>query len=450
MKQRIIFLIAIFLLLQSKLGIWYSAAIVLFIFYLLFFIANLSDEIPFRQFILVLYSLNYLLSPAILMNLPNKDDLTFEKIGLSPERFFGITIPAILALHLGLYTFKIKIFKPNFNFVKLELLVNESLLRKFVLVGIFFSFYSDATANALGYILHLISLLKYVGIFGLFVINYKKNWIYIAVVFLLSIQNSLSRGMFGDFVQWTTFFGMLVLYVQRVNRFAIYIAFTLSFIFVFLLQAYKNDYREKIWNGTESAGIQTMIETSKKSENNFFDTKTLSKTLERFNQSWIFSSVIEKMDITQDYQEFELLMLYTESALLPRFLAPNKLNSSDKELFTKYTGHILFGSTSMGMGILADGYISFGYWGTIVFSFFLGIFISLVCKVIEKWINISPFFLFFLFPVLFYAIRPDCDTQTLLGNLFKSLVLYGLIVFISKQNLRRVIKQKKVLEIIPQ
>jgi len=426
------------------LDIWSSAAIVIFFYYVFDFIESLSEEIPFRQFILLIYSLNFLFSPAVLMNLPNKHELQFEKINIPLDTFFSLTIPSVLALHAGLYMLKIRIFKPQFKAVELELFVNERMLKIFVIVGIVFGLNSNSEAGALGYIATLIGLLRYVGVFGLFVIDKRKSIPYLVIVFLFSASRALSIGMFGEFVQWSAFFGMLFLYINKVNNAVKYTIISVGFVLIFLLQAIKADYRNKVWNGQEEAGVETIISTSQNNEKDITSNSTIATTLERFNQAWILGKVIDRADYTQDFQQFTLINLYIESALLPRFLAPDKLNSSDKELFTRFTGHRLIGSTSMGMGVLADGYIAYGYWGTIVASLILGLFMGIVCKIIERWIKVSPFFLFFLFPVLFYAIRPDCDTQTLLGNLFKSLVLYSIIVTITKYNIKRITLVRRV------
>jgi len=120
---------------------------------------------------------------------------------------------------------------------------------------------------------------------------------------------------------------------------------------------------------------------------------------------------------------------YLEAALLPRFLAPNKLTSGNKEIFNQFSGHSINENTSMGLGIFADGYIAYGDWGVYIFCFTLGLIFSLTFKLVERWTKISPFYVLLLLPMLNYAVRPDCELQTTINHLAKSVVVYGALVY---------------------
>ena len=121
-----------------------------------------------------------------------------------------------------------------------------------------------------------------------------------------------------------------------------------------------------------------------------------------------------------------------EAALLPRFLAPNKLESGNKEIFNQFSGHSINDGTSMGLGIFADGYIAYGTWGVYIFGFVLGIIFSLTFKLVERWTKISPFYVLLLLPMLNYAVRPDCELQTTINHLAKSIVVFGALVYFTK------------------
>ena len=94
----------------------------------------------------------------------------------------------------------------------------------------------------------------------------------------------------------------------------------------------------------------------------------------------------------------------------------------------------------MGLGILADGYISFGAMGVFAFAFGFGFIFCLIFRIVEGWTNISPFFLLFIFPILHYAVRPDCETQTVLGHIVKALLLYGCMMVYYKGYFIKIIK----------
>jgi hypothetical protein len=82
----------------------------------------------------------------------------------------------------------------------------------------------------------------------------------------------------------------------------------------------------------------------------------------------------------------------------------------------------------MALGIMADGYVAYGYWGIILFCFGLGALFNLVFKIVGNWSKVSPFFILLLFPLLYYAVRPDCELQTTLGQLVKGTFTFWLVV----------------------
>jgi len=133
----------------------------------------------------------------------------------------------------------------------------------------------------------------------------------------------------------------------------------------------------------------------------------------------------------------ENVKIYLIAAILPRVIAKDKLVAGDKEIFNKYSGHVISGDTSMGLGIFADGYIAYGVWGVLIFGYAFGFLFSYTFRIILNWTKISPFFFILTFPILNYAVRPDCEIQTILGHIVKSLVVYSLIVLFYKGYFKR-------------
>jgi len=128
------------------------------------------------------------------------------------------------------------------------------------------------------------------------------------------------------------------------------------------------------------------------------------------------------------------LGIYAESALLPRVLAPDKLMSGDKKIFNAYSGHQINQNTSMGLGVFADGYIAYGYWGVMFFTFGLGLLFNFTFRIVESWAKLSEFYVLLVLPLLNYAVRPDCELQTTINHLFKGLIVFGILVTLTKFN----------------
>jgi Na+-translocating ferredoxin:NAD+ oxidoreductase RnfD subunit len=139
------------------------------------------------------------------------------------------------------------------------------------------------------------------------------------------------------------------------------------------------------------------------------------------------------MDRNKNFQGMTNVNKYLEAALLPRFLAPNKIQSGDKEIFNEFSGHTINENTSMGLGIFADGYVAYGATGVYIFAFALGLIFSLTFKLVERWTKVSPFYVLLLLPLLNYAVRPDCELQTTINHLFKGILLFGFLVYLTRK-----------------
>jgi hypothetical protein len=251
------------------------------------------------------------------------------------------------------------------------------------------------------------------------------------------VKSSLG-GTYHDFLMWSLFFGLILFYTIKPKIKFKVIFFSFSIFALFFIQSLKQIYRNEVWFGYKESNISTVISSSKSASNidNLTSESNYLATLNRLNQAWIFASTVDNMNTFNNFQGINHFYQYFESALLPRFLFPDKLESGSNLIFNKYSGHVINAGTSMGLGVFADGYVAYGKWGLWITSFLFGLIFVGIFYVIEYWILISPYFLFFLFPILIYAVRPDCELQTILGHIFKSLFLYGLLVFSLKKYFR--------------
>lgn len=401
----------------AAIGLWTYTAAELFI--------RANTTLAFREFMLTLYGMNYLLSPALTYHNPEMAGLYPMKI--SEEDYFSLAIPAMLALRWGLFWIKTEIFSSNFQLVRIQAIVNQEVLKFWLIGGIILKLSTPFFPGELGYVVYLISLIRFVAAFGLFAVDARKYRWYLAFVLVNEMAGALRQGMFHDTVLWIIFFGLFWVYLKKpsvVKKISLGVIAVFAFI---ILQVSKSTYRAEI--GTSGAGFSTFQDVATQTVNKgIFEEENINSSVNRVNQAWILASTINHMNYTQDFQGLRLVGLYTEAALLPRFLAPNKLSSGNKAIFRKYSGHYLRDGTSMGLGVLGDGYIAFGYFGTVVFCLALGLLFGVVFKMIERWAQISPFFILFTMPILSYAVRPDCETQTIITHLVKSTIVFGLMM----------------------
>lgn len=400
---------------------------------LLNFLRNSNQYFVFREWVLFLYSLNYLVSPMIAYQIDGNSAIFEMKIEYS--EYFNLAIPGILFFYLGLNLFKTKVFEVNINSLKKTSALNTTFLIWITIVTILIRLFNEEFQNSLKFFLYLISLLRYVGSFSLFAVNPKKNWFWPVIVLGIDLYYSLLIGMYHDFIMWLIFFTIFYLVILKPTiRMKVFLLISLSSLVLFF-QAFKLAYREKVWSEGSEANLYIVADVgqSKMNSDSIIGIKNLLSTLNRGNQAWIFASTVDNMNTQKNFQSLALVNQYLEAALLPRFLAPNKIESGSNEIFNKFSGHKINDKTSMGLGIFADGYIAYGTWGVYIFGFILGLIFSITFKLVERWTKVSPFYVLLLLPLLNYAVRPDCELQTTINHLIKGILLYGFLVYLTRK-----------------
>ncbi len=425
----------IFFLQQNGFDLSSAIAIAVFIYYFRMFFLQLNKTIAFREFVLLLYATNYLLAPALVYQI--QDDSYYYGQKIPAEDFFILTIPALFLLQFGLFIRSSKIFEIDFLNVVLGSALNQKLLTRWLMFGIAISLMVNSLPAGIAFIGYLLAMIKYIAAYGLFIINRKKYKFLLFGLIIFEVLNALRAGMFGDLLMWVVLTFLLWCFLFKPSTILKTGIFAIGILVFFVIQISKGDYRSKTWAGSEESGFSTFTESATESlaavDFEGGDNQTLLVVLTRLNQGWIFASTVKNMDEKQNFQQLNLLKRYLASAILPRFLAPDKINSGDKEVFNKFSGHYIKDGTSMGLGVLADGYIAYGRWGVYLFTFGLGLLFYVVFRLVETWIDISPFFVLFMYPIFFYAVRPDCETQTLLGHMVKSTLIFSVVVYYYKK-----------------
>ncbi len=385
-----------------------------------------NKSFMFREWVLFLYSVNYLLAPAITYFL--ESDKIRYGMKISQDYYFTLAFPGMIFFTIGMYLIPSRIFKPSLGKINRTSIINEQFLVRLTFLGIGLNSVRNLVPGELSFFIYLFSLVRFVGAFSLYSVSNQKYWWLTLLVLSIEIFSGFIKGMYHDAIMWLIFFAMYYTYFNKPSIKVKILGLFGLIIFVLFVQSIKGIYRSQVWSGEKDASIETIagIGTDLASSDEVTNEQNLLSTLNRANQAWIFASTIDRMDRYGDFQGMNNVNLYLEAALLPRFLAPNKIKSggeSGRNIFNQFSGHELHEGTSMGLGIFADGYIAFGKSGVLIFGFFLGLIFSLVFKLIEGWTNISAFYVFFLLPILNYAVRPDCELQTTINHMVKGIVI---------------------------
>lgn len=383
----------------------------------------------FREWALFLYSVNYLLSPAITYQF-DQEFISYP-MKIPATDYFTLAIPGFMSFYAGMFTTKTIIFTPQIVKVKRDVKKNQFLLKNFVIIGILLRIFSSIFPGELAFLVYLTSAIRYVGAFALFSYDSKKYWIWVVAVLILELYYAAIAAMYHDAVMWLLFFALFVVYIKKPNISVRLIGLSVCLVFVLFIQGLKSVYRSKL-SDKNNSDLTLVLETSSEVSNDITSEDNIFGSLSRGNQAWIFASVVERMNRIGDYQGLNILAIYTEAAILPRFLAPDKIKSGDKKIFNNFSGHFINENTSMGLGVFADGYIAFGYWGVICFTYGLGLLMNISFRIVESWAKSSEFYVLLVLPLLNYAIRPDCELQTTINHLVKGLVVFSVLVKLTK------------------
>lgn len=393
---------------------------------------NSNNRFVFREWALLLYAVNYLVAPAITYNLPPAEIKYGMKI--ASDQYFELAIPGFVLLAFGMSLIKTTVFNVDFSKVNASSLVNQRLLKNVTFFGLLLNLLSVLIEGELSFFIYLLSLVRFVGAFALFSMNFR-NWYWVFIVLVFELMKALIIGMYHDAIMWILFFALFYVYTSK-PRLQIKLAGALIIIIIVLfVQAIKVSYRDEVWTGDKEATLETVYDvgSTKTGSDQLIGSENLLSTLNRGNQAWIFASTVDNMDRAKNFQGLTNVNKYMEAALLPRFLAPNKIKSGNKEIFNEFSGHTINEGTSMGLGIFADGYVAYGATGVYIFAFVLGLIFALTFKLVERWTKVSPFYVLLLLPLLNYAVRPDCELQTTINHLFKGILLYGFLVYLTRK-----------------
>jgi hypothetical protein len=425
MRYVILTIICLALYAVVGLGFLSSLAIALWIWFLQELFENSNDNIAFKEFILTLYGMNYLFSPAMSYL---TDVNSVYRMKLPEEDYFLLAIPAMLLFRAGMNSVKTPIFQFNFRTVQLQSVLNQNVLVTWLYAGTAIRFFNSYIPGDLAFFFYLLSSVRFVAAYGLFVMDARRYKWHLFGILFLELLMALQQGMFHDFAMWLIFFGIFWVYIKKPSRnLKLGLGVGAALLF-FVIQVAKSEFRSSRGSNQESSGLalfQAAVEKNMQSDEGLFSTSNTQGSMTRANQAWIFASTANRMNHYQDYQGVALLGEYAKAAFLPRFLAPDKMKAGDKTIFNRFSGHRVNSGTSMGLGFFADGYIAYGPLGTYAFAFLLGLIFAGVFKLVEGWSRISPFFILLMFPILHYAVRPDCETQTVMGHIVKGIFVFG-------------------------
>lgn len=433
-----LFMSFIFISLNLALNI---LALLISISFIITLLINSNKGFNIRNIFLVFYCLQYLIGSLLSYKY---DNFSSYKMVVDSNQYYSFVIPGILLFGLGLF-FKTEnsdednLFNINKGFIHK---IDETILIKLFVLSCLIEFLPFRVPEIIDFLIFIVKSFKYTFVCYSIMSNKKLKLQFIILPILFLIYNSIASGMFHDLLIWFIFFGISAAIRYKIVIVKKIIFLSLFSVTAFIIQISKNDYRSATWNNNTTQNKSDKIgvfEGVAKSNIEDINEAVLVQSIVRINQGWILANTINRVPERQDFAGFSLIYKYIEAAILPRFLAPNKIKSGDQKIFYEYTGIYLIGSTtSMSIGMFGDAWASFGYIRGLLLIFCFGLLINYSLKYFENLINKFPL-IYYLLPIIyFYPIRPDCDTQTWIGHLIKSTFLISIVAYYFMAKIKKV------------
>lgn len=425
-----IFSCSTFYLFQSKFGFddLSAIAISIFFFWIVKLFISANDYLPIKELFLSFYSLQYLFSPSLMYN--GLQEYTIYPMRIPSDQYFNFCIPAFLCFTFGFsLIFKSSDFKINRENLNEWLSKNEKLPFIFIAIGFIAPFSYYILPSPLFFIIYLMEAFKYIGLFIIISSNRKFNLFLLILIYSFIIITSFMGGMFHDLLSWLIMLGLILFNKYKPNSFLKLSGIAIFVLLAIFIQTLKKDLREQIWGQKSGVSIAMISSLAKQNfgGDGVVSLLIIGESVNRINQGWVLASTMNNVPSNVGHTHGVLISSYLVAATLPRILAPNKLKGGNTEYFNTYSGHTVNEQTVMALGMFAEAYIEFENWGAYIYVFCFGVLYGYTLNYLKKKSDLYPILPLFALLVFIYPMRPDCDTQTALGHLFKTSIF--LIIF---------------------
>lgn len=331
-----------------------------------------------------------------------------------------------------------------------------SYVRLVLVVGGILGF-SDTSTFVLGpggrqaviILVSMIPLLAFAILFRSYLRGEAEKTDKLLIVGFLGVRflSGMASGWLGVFTSIIVICGALYIAERkRIPRLAFLavIAFTLFF------QVGKDDFRRVYWNDQGESGsrverLQFWVDSSSSKWSDAIDDptgetfkQTLSPSVNRLSLLTQTANVVDKTPSVVPYQYGELYS-YMVITLIPRFIWPDKPSVNDANQFYQVayglTREENLEATSIAVGVLTEGYISFGWLGALAIMFLLGIFFDFFENTFLAR-GSSPLLIALGVVLLPQFLSIESQLAQYLGGIIQQIVL-ALIVMLPAMSLRR-------------
>ena len=414
-----------------------ALAVGIFAYWISALLIRANDSLPIKELFLSLYGLQFLFGAALTYNGIDEYNYFDNQMKVSSNTYFMFVIPVFLSFCLGFTIFSKKyaliINRDNINQWVTE---HPQLPYKFIVIGFLVSFTAGIFPDSLDFVFYTVSGFKYIGIFILLMSYRTIKPGLMALIYGSILISSFQGGMFHDLLIWIIILALILSYRYKPSLKYKLTGFVVFGIFAIFIQSIKSGLREETWSNNRDASVSIVKNVTKDVNSNsggMFGMENLGPNIIRINQGWVLASTLENVPRIVGHTNGQLTTGYLYAALVPRLLDDNKLKSGGHEFVERYAGLNIGGSTSIALGLFTDAYVEFGQFGAIIYVFLFGLMYGYILN--QFFIRSKRFPILILFAILVFVfpMRPDCETQTVLNHLFKTIFLLFILIYFFKK-----------------
>ncbi|CAN5690196.1 hypothetical protein BH11BAC3_BH11BAC3_39520 [soil metagenome] len=416
---------------------WFSYfAVILSLHHFMLLFNSIGNVIPVRYLLGAFMCVQFFIGPTLAYNGLDEYQYYHYKMQIPEADYFTYAIPAVMSFIIGLHIIAGKLNGEIVDEDQIYLFVQKHSQLPYYFIGIGFvsSFIAAFFSSELAFVFYLLAGFKFIGLFLLVLGSNELKILPLVVVISSIVASSLGDGMFHDLLTWLIFIGSVFAIKYK---FGFNLKLAACSIFVFLavtIQMLKGAYR----SSGDDRGIETFskLYEAQNEDKGIFSFEKLAPATVRINQGFIITNIMKNVPAVEPFSDGKEMYQIFEAGILPRIIAPDKLQAGDRTIFMKYSGLRIRAGTSMGLSSIGDAYLNFGITGGCIFMFMLGLLYSGILHVFYKQSIKYPLLILFTPLAFYYPIRPDCELQTILGHLFKSCFLIYVMVQFFRSSLK--------------
>ncbi len=409
--------------------------LLVFIFFTFRFIFRLGQTIEIRDIMVFLALLQYIVGPVL--SYQYYTDRIFYYMAVPEKTYMDYTFWATISFIVGLYLpfwKKPKIETVLLGNIKKVMLRYPNLGISLIIAGFFFEFVGSFVPFSLKFFIFLLSGIKFVGLYLVFINNWKYKWIIFIIVFAFLLVDMMAADSFHEFILWMLFSLIIISLIYKPGIKTKLAVFVFSIFGFFILQAVKYEYRyfsdddRYLSRSTRIERYMNILLTRTMNPSVAFNTSYMQANITRVNQGWIIARILYYVPKHEPFADGETIKQGLQSVFMPRIFFPNKITAKGSDLYDRFTGRRLSSETSMKISIPGEAYANYDVRGGIIFMFFFGLFFNIVLFVFFRYSLKYPIVLLFLPIIFFQVIKAEADFVTVINHFFKSVVVVWIIL----------------------